>query len=100
MRDVEQLDKISKMVAETLRADFDNVRIMEVRVVGDIDFNEEDVLRIEVVFQGQRKDVDVKKISGAVRHVRPKLRKMGEQAFPLFSFISQRDAGLGHLEPA
>lgn len=101
MRNEKQLQKIAKVVTETLAADFDNnVRIIDVRVLDDVDFDGDDVLRIEVVFSGSHKDVDAKKISGAVRHVRPKLTDLGERAFPLFSFISQREANAGRPAPA
>jgi hypothetical protein len=56
-------------------------------------------LRIDVIFEGRPKDIDIKKLSGVVRHVRPRLTDIGEEAFPLFSFISKGDAGAG-LEPA
>jgi hypothetical protein len=49
------------------------------------------VLRIDVIFEGAPKDLNAKKLSGAVRHLRPKLDKIHESAFPLLSFISKAD---------
>ncbi len=93
MPEAEQLDRISKLVADTLHADFKNVKIIKVIVDRDVDYDGEDVLNIGVVFEGTPRDIDARMISGAVRHVRPQLQKLGEMAFPLMSFVSRRDAG-------
>jgi hypothetical protein len=92
-------DEIAKVVRSTLAADFDKIKILNVRVTDEVNSDDEAFLRIEVVFEGTPKDLDYKKFSRAVRFVRPKLEEMGEMAFPLFSFISKRDVGAG-LEPA
>ncbi|MCA3572696.1 MAG: hypothetical protein IOC86_02185 [Aestuariivirga sp.] len=42
-----------------------------------------------MVFEGTHKDIDARKLSGAVRNVRLRLMAMKEDAFPLFSFISK-----------
>ena len=95
MRD---LGKIAKVVRDTLAADFDKVKIIDVRVREDIDFDGSEILRVDVIFEGTPKDIDARKLTGAVRHVRPKLHDIGETAFPLFSFISKGDWGAGRLE--
>jgi len=100
MSSMEHLNQIKEVVAETLRADFHNVKILRVDVDQDVDADGDDVLLISVVFEGRPKDLDASKLSGAVRNVRPKLRDIGEAAFPLFSFVSRRDAGLGKFETA
>ncbi|HET7413546.1 MAG TPA: hypothetical protein VFJ18_12890 [Pararhizobium sp.] len=99
-RDTARIRQIAEIVSDTLRADFDKARILDVRVFSDEDSDGDDVLRIEVVFEGAQKDVDARKLSGAIRHVRPKLSHIGEEAFPLFSFISKGDAGARNFEPA
>lgn len=93
------LSKIEEMISHTLQRDFTNVEIVEVRVWRDIDADDDDVLRIDVVFKGKSRDLDARKVSGAVRHVRPGLQALGEMAFPLISFVTQGDAG-SRLEPA
>lgn len=99
-RDTAQLARIAEVVNEALENDFDNVKILDVRVHDEEDYDGDEFLRIEVVFEGTRKGLDTRKLSGAVRHVRPKLSAIGEEAFPLFSFISKGDAGERSLEPA
>jgi hypothetical protein len=93
-------NQISKIVADTLKRDFDSVRIVDVNVRSDVDRDGDRILRIEVIFEGHQKDVNVRKLSAAVRHIRPKLFKIGEQAFPLISFISKGDLKEAKLEPA
>lgn len=92
MRNDIELERISKVVLETLKSDFNNIEILNVKVHSDVDFEGDDILRIEVVFKGESKSVDTSMLSGAVRHIRPKLNDIGEAAFPLLSFISDKDA--------
>jgi hypothetical protein len=86
-----KLASIKRIVTQTLRRDFDHIRILDVEIQEDVDSDGEDVLRINVIFEGTPKDLDAKKLSGAVRHLRPKLDKIHESAFPLLSFISKAD---------
>jgi hypothetical protein len=97
---MKNMDKIAKMVRATLAADFDKVKILDVQVRSDRDSEGERILRVYVIFEGAPKDIDARKLSGAVRQVRPKLIEMGEDVFPLFSFIAKRDVGAGKFEPA
>jgi hypothetical protein len=83
--------KIAEVVKDTVSATFDKVKILRVTVLSDAD--DDDVLNIEVVFDGTPKDLDARQVTGIVRHVRPKLTAIGEAAFPLMSFISKDDAG-------
>jgi hypothetical protein len=85
------LASIKRIVAQTLRRDFERIRILDVEIQEDVDFDGEDVLRINVIFEGTSKDLNAKKLSGAVRLLRPKLDKIHESAFPLLSFISKAD---------
>lgn len=98
MQDVDQQEKhmeeVAQMVAKTLHNDFENVKILNVKVNHDVDYDGDAILKIEVVFEGRPRDIDARMISGAVRRVRPHLEKLGELAFPLMSFVSRRDAGM------
>jgi hypothetical protein len=85
------LASIKRIVRQTLRRDFVHIRILDVEVHEDVDSDGEEVLRINVIFEGTPKDLDAKKLSGAVRHLRPKLDKIHESVFPLLSFISKAD---------
>ena len=95
------LEEVRRVVLDTLSHDFENVRIMDVDVADDVDEDGDAVLRINVVFLGQPKDLDARKLSGAVRSLRPKLGEIEEFAFPLLSFISQKELeGSGKVDAA
>lgn len=100
MDEFAQIKLIQQAISETLSADFDNVKILDVTVIRDIDFDGDEILKVDIVFEGTPRDIDARTVSGAVRRVRPKLRDLGEMAFPLLSFISRGDAGALKLEPA
>ena len=102
MHSVTQFKKMEKMIVETLKQDFDDVNILKVHIHRDVDSDGDEVLRINVIFEGAPKDVDARKLAGAVRSVRPRLvEEFKERAFPLFSFISKGDAaGQNQFEPA
>lgn len=91
--ETEQLALITKAIEATLASDFKNVKVLRVTVDRDVDFDGDQILNIEVVFEGKPHQVDARVISSAVRHVRPHLEKLGEKAFPLMSFVSRSDAG-------
>lgn len=100
MRDTAELDKISAAIESLLKQDFENVRILKVSVREDEDRDGDEILRVEVVFEGDTRAFDAQKLSGVVRHIRPALREMGEKAFPLMSFISSREARARRFAPA
>lgn len=86
------------VIKKALAADFDKVNIVDVKFG---DRTEDDGgwrVYVFVIFEGQATDLDARKVSGAVRHIRPKLAEIGETAFPLITFVPKREAG--KLEPA
>ena len=91
--------KSHEFVHDTLVADFETGRILDVSVHNDVDSDGDEILRIEVLFEGQPKDIDARKVAGAVRQLRPKLSEISE-AFPLLSFISRSDLGRTTFAPA
>lgn len=64
-----------------------------VHVKEDTDSDGDEILKINVIFEGASQDLDVEKLTAAMRDLRQKLRHTinGEIAFPLFSFISKAD---------
>jgi len=86
-----RIDSIKRIVTETLKRDFDRIRILNIEIHEDVDSDGDDVLRIDVIFQGAPQNLNAKKLSGVVRHLRPKLDEIHESAFPLLSFISKAD---------
>lgn len=89
MRDMQH---IARAVKDTLSCDFGRV-IADVRVQDEVGWDGDALLRVDVVFEGTHEDIDARRLNGAVRNVRLRLRDMKEDAFPLFSFISKGDWG-------
>ena len=97
MHDNKKFLQVADIIKKTIQCDFKGVTIIDVQVHNELDSDGNDMLRIEVIFEGTPKDIDARLLAGAVRHLRPQLSKVGETAFPLFSFIAKnelRKAGL------
>jgi hypothetical protein len=88
MRDLETVKKaVVDAVTRTLYA----VQILEVKMSEDVGPEGEDVLRIDVIFEGDPSKIDPRAVSGMIRTLRPVLDKADEPAFPLVSLISKAD---------
>ena len=57
MRD---LTSVKQAVNETFSRLFSHVRVTDVRVREDTDFDGDDILRIDVIYEGTYKDLDAK----------------------------------------
>ena len=90
-------DRIKAIVREHLATWFDDIEITSINVRHVEDEDGVEFLAISVVFDGKKKQLDAAKTSKVVRHVRPKMRAAGENAFPVFSFIAKSE--LGKLSP-
>jgi hypothetical protein len=85
------LASVKQAVNETFSRLFSHVRVIDVRVREDTAFYGDDILRIDVIYEGKVKDLDGKKLAGFIGHLRPKLKQIHEPALPLLSFISRAD---------
>jgi len=83
------LSSIKAMVEETLLRD--RIPVVDVTIVEEVDWEGDEVLRIDVIFAGSVKKLDGRKLSRALEHVRSGLNEMHESAIPLLSFISKAD---------
>ena len=85
MADNQQLEQIVRSVLEEV---FGDDRIGDVYVASACDEDGDEILRVRVVFDGTEEQFDARKASSVVRHMRPRLATIGEQAFPIISYIS------------
>ena len=69
---------------------FDSVQIRE-----GVDHHNDGVLYVTVFFRSEI-PLDVRARVGFVRHLRPRLRALGEDRFPIMSFIPSHDNPEGH----
>lgn len=94
-------DNALKRIIEAVFKDhFDEVTIESVTVAHDIDEDGDAILRIAVIFNGKAKQLNAERASGLLRHMRPKMAEIGEDAFPIISFIAKSDIGARNTEAA
>src|SRR5262245_56521487 len=89
-------DKVADIVTEVLGRDFEKIRILKVNVTPDHDPDGNDILSIQVVFEGALKGADTRHAAGAVRRLRPALEEIDVDMFPSLSFVSRLDYERGH----
>ena len=85
MAENQELKGIIRAVLEEI---FGDARIGDVYVASAYDEDGDEILRVKVVFDGTEEQFDARKASSVVRHMRPRLAMIGEQAFPIISYVS------------
>ena len=92
--------QLSRAILKVLGGMFDNIEIVDVVVSPDHDRDGDDILRVEVVFTGNIRGADAKKVAGASRHIRPAINEIDEDIYPLLSFVSKVDYDRRHKSEA
>jgi hypothetical protein len=90
-------DKVAGAIARTLQSDFDGVEIVDVHVAEHVDQYGDDMLRIEVVFDGNLNGDDMARAHDRLFHV---LKQVGSDLFPLPYFVSKSDYNRGRKRSA
>ena len=86
-----KLGKVSKTLKKELGERFKPVQILDLSVEKSVGYDGDDLLLVRVVFDKEPHKLDAMKLVGNVRHFRPVLEKLGERAFPLFSYFNKED---------
>lgn len=86
-------DSIREIVEELVSDRFPGSKILSVSISEDVDYEDDVVLRVRVVFDPDSDKLDAGATSGFLRYLRPKLSDIGIRAFPVMSFVSGRDSG-------
>jgi hypothetical protein len=84
-------ETVKKAVVDAISRTFSAVTIVEVKISEDSGPEGEDVLRIDVIYEGDDTKINPRAVSGMIRTLRPVLDKAEESAFPLISLISKAD---------
>jgi hypothetical protein len=84
-------DRVAETVAATLAPDFQSIRFLRINISPGTDADGNDLLRIEVVYDGTLKRADARHIPGALRRLRSALEDIDIDLFPLLSFASKLD---------
>ena len=93
--------RVSRIIADALSGDFENIKIIDVHLARDVDREGGEILRIQVVFDGALKGDDARQVAGAARRLRPVLvEEIDTDLYPLLSFVSKVDYDRGHRRSA
>lgn len=85
-------DEIANLIEGIIRSEFADAAIESVRVVEALDYQDDRVFKVTVIFD-KKGSLDPHKTVAIVRHLREQLRGKGEPlAFPILSFVSKADA--------
>lgn len=85
--------KLQRTIKAVLKDVFGASKIGDIHVVRSFDEDGDHILRVYVVFKGTEDQFDATRASGVVRHMRPRLAAVGEQAFPIISYVSSDEMG-------
>ncbi len=69
----------------------DDAKILSVDISEDIDSDGDPILILKIVYETDSGQLNARKASGLLRHIRSRLDEIQESRFPLLSFISKAD---------
>lgn len=88
------VEAIKRVVEQLLKERFgDDVLLRDMRILHEEDSDGDPVLRVEVVFDAETNYVPAERTKGLIRRLRPRLSEIGENAFPVMSFIAAKEMG-------
>ena len=77
-----------EIIQAVLKEIFGDALIGEVYVAPGYDKDGDEIQRVKVLFDDTEEQFDARKAVSVVRHMRPRLAEIGEQAFPIISYVS------------
>ena len=93
------MDEIQALIDRVVRDRFKDVAIQSVTVSKEMDYDDDAVFRVTIVFD-HKGPLDARKTAGLVRHLRHELLERKESAFPIVAFVSKSDAARMGTEAA
>jgi hypothetical protein len=82
---------LEEVILETVKERFSDAMIESISIDPDKDSDGDAILRITIIFDSDIEKLESAKLTGLVRHVRPKLAAQKEDRFPIFRFVSKRE---------
>lgn len=86
-REGNSLAGVARVVGAVLRQQFPDLQLVSVEVEEGHDAGGEPVLDVAVVYEPDDRGLDVGRVVAFVRHLRPELSQIGEDRFPVVSYI-------------
>ncbi len=91
-----RVEAIQSLVAEVVRERLSETAIQSVKASSGVDDDGDPVVYITVVFDTKNNLLDTEKVLGLARHLKAKFADEEINRFPIFRYISKKDAA--HLK--
>lgn len=85
--------RVDDIIKTVVKDTFGDVDIVSIDIEPDVGEDGEPILLVVVVFDNKSARIDTSRVSGLIRHIRPKMAEIGEDAFPVLSFIAKSELG-------
>lgn len=85
-------EDLKDVIRKTVEAELAPARILDVRLHEDVDHDGDPIPRISVVFEAKDDRLNPRSMVGLARHLREPLERLQVDAFPVFRFLTARDA--------
>lgn len=84
---------LARAISRELGKLFASIKIVDVIVSPDVDHDGNDILRVEIVFEGMLRGNDARNVAGASRQIMPTIDELidDDDLYPLLSFVSKVD---------
>lgn len=93
-------DEIKAVIQRVAGNMFGTEHILSVEFAESFDENQETIIVVKVIFDNNSWCIDPKKAAEFVRHLKSELGSLGEERFPMVSYVSKTDAGKKRVEAA
>ena len=80
-------DRAAEVIREVLKEQFGGLHLVSVEVEEGHDADGDPVLDVLVVYGTSSRKLDISKVVSFVRHLRPALSEIGEERFPMMSYV-------------
>jgi ribosomal protein S3AE len=88
---VEISAEVRDIVANMVTERFPDATILSIETTGDVDTDDDEIMKVKVVFATETERLDARATSSFLRYLRPKLSEVGVSTFPVMSFLSGND---------
>ena len=89
---MENSAEVRDIVANLVTERFPDATILNIEITEDVDFDDDKIMKVKVVFATETDRLDARATSSFLRYLRPKLSEVGVNMFPVMSFMSGNDA--------
>ncbi|QBF29738.1 hypothetical protein [Thalassococcus sp. S3] len=85
------MNELRETIRNVFESHFEGVKLAEFEVREDLDHDGDPILRIKFVFETEDNRLDPKKVKSMIRHLREPLAEIGEDRFPITSYMTKEE---------